>query len=191
MLVARERQRMHRRWIEAALLLSLAMTPIMTIVARTILVGTISAGSILAAALFATSCAGPAAAQQEQKFAQQSSTAQEEPGSATAKPSRRRGNKPAPAFEHDPDLDAQDQLAPSQVQQQLPEAAAGTRARPHTETTPRQNPAPPRGRRALAKATSSPAAASSPRIQATANSRRPFNRATCPTRKSIPIPAAR
>ena len=43
---------MHRRWIEAALLLSLAMTPIMTIVARTILVGTISAGAILAA-LFA------------------------------------------------------------------------------------------------------------------------------------------
>src|SRR5215831_18790876 len=102
MLVARERQRMHRRWIEAALLLSLAMTPIVTIVARTILVGTISAGAILAA-LFATSFAGPAAAQQEQKFAQQSSTAQEEPGSATAKPSRRRGNKPAPAFEHDPD----------------------------------------------------------------------------------------
>jgi hypothetical protein len=115
---------MHRRWIEAALLLSLAMTPIATIVARTILVGTISAGAILAA-LFATSFAGPAAAQQqEQKFAQQSSTAQEEPGSATAKPSRRRGNRPAPAFEHDPDLDAQDQLAPSQVQQQLPDAVA-------------------------------------------------------------------
>jgi len=32
--------------------------------------------------------------------------------------------KPAPAFQHDPDLDAADQLAPSQVQQQLPAAVA-------------------------------------------------------------------
>jgi hypothetical protein len=111
---------MHRRWIEAALLSGLAMTPIVTIVARTILVGTIFAGTILAAVLSAASFAGPAAAQQEQKFAQQPSVAQDEP----AKPARRRGNKPPPAFEHDPDLDAQDQLAPSQVQQQLPDAVA-------------------------------------------------------------------
>jgi hypothetical protein len=32
--------------------------------------------------------------------------------------------KQAPAFEHDPDLDAADQLAPSQVQQQMPAAVA-------------------------------------------------------------------
>lgn len=123
---------MHRRWIEAALRFSLAMTPITRAVARTIPV-TMVTGTLLAASPFAVSIAGPAAAQQEQKLAQQPSIAQDEAGSATAKPSRRRGNKPAPAFEHDPDLDAQDQLAPSQVQQQLPDAVAmpsgGSRAR--------------------------------------------------------------
>jgi hypothetical protein len=121
---------MHRRWIEAALLSSLAMTLARTSAARTILVATISAGTILAAALL--TIAGPASAQQGQRFAQQPSITQDEPGSAPAKPSRGRGNKPAPAFEHDPDLDAQDQFAPSQVQQPLPDAVAvpsGGRAR--------------------------------------------------------------
>jgi hypothetical protein len=113
---------MHRRWIEAALLSSLAMTLARTSAARTILVATISAGTILAAALL--TIAGPASAQQGQRFAQQPSITQDEPGSAPAKPSRGRGNKPAPAFEHDPDLDAQDQFAPSQVQQPLPDAVA-------------------------------------------------------------------
>jgi hypothetical protein len=117
---------MHRRWIEAALLPSLAMTLAMTLAvtsaARTILVATISAGTILAAALFAIT--GPASAQQAQQSAQQPSIMQDEPGTAPAKPSRGRGNKPPPAFEHDPDLDAQDQFAPSQVQQPLPDAVA-------------------------------------------------------------------
>ena len=117
---------MHRRWIEAALLSSLAMTSavksVAKTIARTILVAAISAGTILAAALFAI--AGSASAQQGQQFAQQPSIMQDEPGTAPAKPSRGRSNKPAPAFEHDPDLDAQDQFAPSQVQQPLPDAVA-------------------------------------------------------------------
>ena len=46
------------------------------------------------------------------------------PAAPSAKPSRARGQKPPPAFEHDPDLDAQDQFAPSQVQQPLPDAVA-------------------------------------------------------------------
>ena len=125
---------MHRRWIEAALHLSLAMTPTTASVARRILVGTIFTGAILAAALCAMSIVDPAAAQQEQKFAQQPSIAQDEPGGAPAKPSRRRGKKPAPAFEHDPDLDAQDQLAPSQVQQQLPDAVAMPSGGGHART---------------------------------------------------------
>jgi hypothetical protein len=41
-----------------------------------------------------------------------------------ARPARARGSKSAPAFEHDPDLDAQDQFAPSQIQQQMPDAVA-------------------------------------------------------------------
>ena len=41
-----------------------------------------------------------------------------------AKSTRSRKGKPTPAFEHDPDLDAQDQFAPSQVQQQMPDAVA-------------------------------------------------------------------
>jgi hypothetical protein len=105
---------MHRRWIEAALLVSLAMT---------ILATTIPAATILAATI-----AGPASAQQGQKLAQQPSIVQDEQNSAPAapsgKPSRARGQKPPPAFEHDPDLDAQDQFAPSQVQQPLPDAVA-------------------------------------------------------------------
>jgi len=95
---------MHRRWIEAALLISLAMT-------------------ILAATI-----TGPVSAQQGQQLAQQPSIMQEEQNGAPAAPPPRAprsgGGKPAPAFEHDPDLDAQDQLAPSQVQQQMPDAVA-------------------------------------------------------------------
>jgi hypothetical protein len=105
---------MHRRWIEAALLISLAMT----IVAATI--------------------TGPVSAQQSQ----QPSIIQEEQNTAPAAPPprtpRSRGGKPAPAFEHDPDLDAQDQFAPSQVQQQMPDAVAmpsGGRTRATTPAT--------------------------------------------------------
>jgi hypothetical protein len=110
---------MHRRWIEAALLVSLAMT----IVATTILAATI---------------AGPASAQQSQQSAQQPSIMQDEqnpaPAVPSAKASRARGQKPAPAFEHDPDLDAQDQFAPAQVQQPLPDAVAMPSGGGHTRT---------------------------------------------------------
>ncbi len=40
------------------------------------------------------------------------------------KPSHRRGQKPPAAFEHDPDLDAADQFAPSQVDQAMPGAVS-------------------------------------------------------------------
>jgi hypothetical protein len=91
---------MHRRWIEAALLVGLAAT-----------------------------IAGPASAQQRQQSGQPSIMSDEQdaaPAAAAppAKPARPRGSKPAPAFEHDPDLDAQDQFAPSQIQQQVPDAVA-------------------------------------------------------------------
>ncbi len=91
---------MHRRWIEAALLVGLAAT-----------------------------IAGPASAQQRQQSAQPSIISDEPdaaPPAATppAKSTRPRSSKPTPAFEHDPDLDAQDQFAPSQVQQQMPDAVA-------------------------------------------------------------------
>jgi len=108
---------MHRRWIEAALLVSLAMI----VVVATVVVATI---------------AGPASAQQDQKFAQQPLIVQDEqnpaPPAPSAKPSRARGQKPTPAFEHDPDLDSQDQFAPSQVQQPLPDAVAMPSGGGHT-----------------------------------------------------------
>ena len=105
---------MHRRWTEAALFISLAMTIVVaTVVVATVVVATITR---------------PASAQQGQKFAQQPSIMQDEqnpaPAAPSAKPSRARGQKPTPAFEHDPDLDSQDQFAPSQVQQPLPDAVA-------------------------------------------------------------------
>jgi hypothetical protein len=89
---------MHRRWIEAALLVGLA-----------------------------TTFAGPGSAQQPQQSAQPSIMSEEPdatpPAAAPpAKSTRPRSNKAAPAFEHDPDLDAQDQFAPSQIQQPMPDA---------------------------------------------------------------------
>jgi hypothetical protein len=87
---------MHRRWIEAALLVGLA-----------------------------TVLAGPSSAQQRLSQSTQPSIMTEEPDTAPAppaKPARPHNGKSAPAFEHDPDLDAQDQFAPSQVQQQMPDA---------------------------------------------------------------------
>jgi hypothetical protein len=91
---------MHRRWIEGALLVGLAAT-----------------------------IAGPASAQQRQQSTQPSIMSEEPdatpPAAAPpAKSTRSRSGKPAPAFEHDPDLDAQDQFAPSQVLQQVPDAVA-------------------------------------------------------------------
>jgi hypothetical protein len=88
---------MYRRWIEAALLVGLA-----------------------------AAIAEPATAQQRPST-QPSIISDEQdsapPAAAPAKPARRPG-KPAPAFEHDPDLDSQDQIAPSQVQQRIPDAVA-------------------------------------------------------------------
>jgi hypothetical protein len=91
---------MHRRWIEAVLLVGLA-----------------------------TTFAGSGSAQQPQQSAQPSIMSEEPdatpPAAAPpAKSTRPRSSKTAPAFEHDPDLDAQDQFAPSQVLQQVPDAVA-------------------------------------------------------------------
>lgn len=87
---------MHRRWIEAALLVGLA-----------------------------TVAAGPLSAQQPQPQSMQPSIMTEEPDAAPAAPAPPRPHgKSTPAFEHDPDLDAQDQFAPSQIQQQMPDAVA-------------------------------------------------------------------
>src|SRR5579872_6819298 len=69
---------------------------------------------------------GTASAQQGQPA--QPSIMSDEDGSVPqapsrpAKPARVRGQRSVPAFEHDPDLDAQDQFAPSQIQQTMPEA---------------------------------------------------------------------
>jgi hypothetical protein len=107
---------MHRRWVGAALLISLGTT-------------------IPALALLGVLVAQPASAQQSIQLAQQPSIMQPESNTTPAAPSRGRGQKPPPAFEHDPDLDAQDQFAPSQVEQPLPDAVpmpggpARTRAR--------------------------------------------------------------
>jgi hypothetical protein len=104
---------MHRRWIEAALLVGLA-----------------------------TIFPGPGLAQQRLAQSAQPSIMNEEPDTAPppAKSTRPRSGKPAPAFEHDPDLDAQDQFAPSQIQQQMPDAVAmpsGGGGGGHARTAPR------------------------------------------------------
>jgi hypothetical protein len=101
---------MHRRWIEAALFVGLA-----------------------------TTIAGPLSAQQRQQQSAQPSIMSEEQDAAPAAPTpaksaRPRSGKPAPAFEHDPDLDAQDQFAPSQIQQPLPDAVAMPSGGNHTPT---------------------------------------------------------
>ncbi len=96
---------MHRRWVEAALLVSLGTT-------------------IPALAILGVAMGGRASAQQVIRLAQQPSIVQDDSGVAAppASSSRPRGRKPPPAFEHDPDLDAQDQFSPSQVEQPLPDA---------------------------------------------------------------------
>jgi hypothetical protein len=94
---------MHRRWVEAVSLVSLGV-------------------AIPALAVLGTALTMPAAAQPGMQVAQQPSIMQPEPNVAPAAPPRTRGQKPPPTFEHDPDLDAQDQFAPSQVEQPLPDA---------------------------------------------------------------------
>jgi hypothetical protein len=91
---------MHRRWIEAVLLAGLALAT-----------------------------AGPLAAQQRQPLpAGQPSIMNDEedtpPPPPASKPARTAGQKETPAFEHDPDLDASDQFAPSQVDQTMPGAVS-------------------------------------------------------------------
>jgi hypothetical protein len=92
---------MHRRWVEAVLHNSLG-------------------ASLAAFGIVGVALAGPAAAQQGLQITQPPSIVQSESGAPAAQP--RRGQKPPPTFEHDPDLDAQDQFAPSQVEQPLPDA---------------------------------------------------------------------
>jgi hypothetical protein len=57
---------------------------------------------------------------------------------APPKPTRTRGQKPS-AFEHDPDLDAADQLSPAQVQQQIPDAVAMPSGGSHTRAAARSS----------------------------------------------------
>ena len=109
--------RMHRRWIEAALIAGLAIAT-----------------------------AGPLSAQQPRLAPAQPSIMDEDedtvpaaPPLQPAKPARGRGQTPAPALEPDPDLDARDQLAPSQVKQPMPaavsEPSGGGRVRAATRGT--------------------------------------------------------
>ena len=99
---------MHRRWIEAALIAGLAMA---------------TAGS-------------PSAQQRQLAPAQPSIMDEDEdtvpanPPPQPAKPTRARGQAAAPALEPDPDLDAADQLAPSQVTQPMPGAVSTPSGRP-------------------------------------------------------------
>jgi len=80
---------------------------------------------------FALGAAGPLKAQQRQLAPAQPSimdedqnTAPAAPPTQPAKPARSRGQMATPLFEPDPDLDARDQLAPSQVRQPMPAAVA-------------------------------------------------------------------
>jgi hypothetical protein len=92
---------MYRRLIEAALLFGLALAT-----------------------------AATSSAQQRQQLAPTQPSIMDEDEDALpaapppVKPSRTRGQTAAPAFEPDPDLDANDQLAPSQVRQPMPAAVA-------------------------------------------------------------------
>jgi len=97
---------MYRRWIDAALIAGLALAT-----------------------------AGPLAAQQRQTSPSAPSIIMDEdqaaPAQQPAKP-RSRVQTAAPAFEHDPDLDANDQLAPSQLRQPMPAAVPEPTGGEHT-----------------------------------------------------------
>jgi hypothetical protein len=68
--------------------------------------------------------AGTVSAQQYQGSSGAQPSIMADPDSPPTKPARQRGQKPS-VFEHDPDLDAQDQLSPAQVlQQPIPDAVA-------------------------------------------------------------------
>jgi hypothetical protein len=95
---------MHRRWIGAALLAGLATTLLLTM------------GAVVSAQ------------QRQQPPAQPSIMDEDEdtlpatPQSQPAKPAHARVQTAAPTLESDPDLDAEDQLAPSQLKQPMPAA---------------------------------------------------------------------
>jgi hypothetical protein len=105
---------MHRRWIEAAVIAGIAG--------------------------LATATAGSLSAQQRQLAPAQPSIMDEDEDTVPAnqqplqpqpaKPTRARGQTAAPALEPDPDLDAADQLAPSQVTQPMPGAVSTPSGRP-------------------------------------------------------------
>ncbi len=87
-------------------------------------------GAALVAAL-AIATAGALKAQQRQPASAQPSimdededTAPATPPPQPAKPTRSRGQMAVPPLEPDPDLDARDQLAPSQIRQPMPAAVA-------------------------------------------------------------------
>lgn len=105
---------MYRRWIEAVLLAGLAIGAAGTLSAQQRQLSAPGQPSIMNDADDATPATPP-------------------PG----KPARTRGQKAAPAFEHDPDLDAADQLAPSQVDQSMPGAVAMPTGGGHTHAAAR------------------------------------------------------
>jgi hypothetical protein len=106
---------MHRRWIEPALL-----------------------------AFLTIATAGAASAQQRQLWPGQPSIVDEDEGAPptsppATKPTRGHGQTAAPAIETDPDLDAADQLAPSQMIQPMPAAVAEPSGAGRTRAATRGN----------------------------------------------------
>jgi hypothetical protein len=90
-----------------------------------------------AALIIGLAIGAAAAASAQQRQPAQPSIIDDEADSAPPapppKPAPARGKKPAPAFEHDPDLDSQDQLSPAQVlQQPMPDAVAMPSGGSHT-----------------------------------------------------------
>jgi hypothetical protein len=94
---------MHRRWIGAALAFGLALA---------------AAGTATAQLRQQLQSASPSLTDQDDDSVPGATLPQ------SGKPSRARGQADTPAFEHDPDLDANDQLAPSQIRQPMPAAVA-------------------------------------------------------------------
>lgn len=91
-----------------------------------------AAGAIAVAGL-AVATGGSLSAQQNSSQAQPSIVAEEKPGAAPAqspqpaKPAKSKRSRVQPPSEPNPDLDAADQLAPSQMSQPMPAAATPTR----------------------------------------------------------------
>jgi hypothetical protein len=126
---------MHRQWIGAALLAGLAIA---------------TAGALSAQQRQLLAPGAPSIMQEEQDDAA--------PAAApppTTRPSRSRGQAEEPAYQPDPDLDSEDQLAPSQIRQPMPAAVAMpssgdklTRAAAHSGEEPDTATRPARGAKA-------------------------------------------